>query len=501
MAARGLTYFDADVKIACQLCDQLPTVENGGVVDHPTPQGEPGQKVTFRLKPGLKWDDGTPIQASDFVLAWTVGRAPDSAYSWRSRLSDEIWSVAAADARTVEIYRRGHTCRPSDFRFAPLPNRLEGEFARPGATGYGEKTLYVTAPTTRGLYSGPYRVSQFAATPSDQQRLVLERNPHWTGRRPAFDRVEFVYRPTIAAMTEAMQKGQVDLLTNVPLAMTGEINRLAPGKFAEFRRPGRSLMQVTLNHDDPRLNDVRVRRALLAVLDRPALAGAFDAQAVAARSFLTPRFPYFDGTIRDFGPDAQVARRLLDEAGWKPGADGIRRGADGRSLSFRLAVQRAYVASPFVESIVESWRQIGVGTTIEPFTGIGQLTARDAPPMALFGYTIEGGANVDIDLFDSRSIPKEGENRNGLNIFRYRSAETDRIVADLREGCAPEQLSPAYSRLQRRVAEDLPLLPLFFIPEAHMLPPAFARPDESRVGFLLPDEVEDWLVEATKTPK
>lgn len=492
MAARGLTYFDGQVSMACLLCDVLPTAANGGVVDDVTPEGEAGQRVTFRLKPGLKWDDGTPLTARDFVLAWTVGRAPDSAYAWRSRLAEEIWSVTAPDDRTVEVRRRGRSCRPNDFRFAPLPSRLEGALAAGDARGYAHKSLYVTAPTTRGLYNGPYRVSGFTGAPGDRQRLVLERNPHWAGPKPTFDRVEFVYRPTAAAMAQALAAGEVDLMANASLDIADEVARSAPGRFVDVRRAGRPLMQVALNHDDPRLADARVRRALLEALDRPALAASFGPKTVAATSFLTPRFPHFDKTIAAGSGRTGAAARLLDEAGWTLDADDIRRAADGRTLSFRLAVQRSQIDKPFVAAIVDAWRGIGVEARIEPWGGIAQLTASNPPPMALFGYLLEGATDIDFEVFGRRSIPRPDEVRNGLNIFRYRNAEVDRVVELMRGACDAAELAPAYATLQRRVAEDLPLLPLFFMPEAHLLPPGLVPPQEGRLAYLLTEEVESW---------
>lgn len=492
MAARGLTYFDGRVSMACLLCDVLPTTANGGVVDDVTPEGETGQKVTFRLKPNLRWDDGTPLTARDFVLAWTVGRAPDSAYAWRSRLAEEIWSVTAPDDRTLVVRRRGRSCRPNDFRFAPLPSRLEAALVADDVRGYADKSLYVKSPTTRGLYNGPYRVAGFTGAPNERQSIVLERNPHWAGAKPAFDRVEFVYRRTAAAMAEALAAGEVDLMANASLDLADQVARSAPGRFVDLRREGRVLMQVALNHDDPRLADVRVRRALLEALDRPGLAASFGPKTVAATSFLTQRFPYFDKRIASGPGRTGEAARLLDEAGWKPGPDNIRRAADGRTLSFRLAVQRSQIDKPFVASIVDAWRRIGVEARIEPWGGIGQLTAKDPPPMALFGYLLEGATDIDFEVFGSRSIPRQDEVRNGLNIFRYRNAEVDRVVELMRGACDATELAPAYAMLQRRVAEDLPLLPLFFMPEAHLLPPNLVPPPQQRIAYLLTEEVESW---------
>ncbi|WP_182912039.1 ABC transporter substrate-binding protein [Sphingomonas cavernae] len=492
LAARGLTYFDGDVSMACLLCETLPTVENGLVRDDVDPDGKPGQRVMFRLKPGLKWDDGKPITASDFVRAWRVGREPENDYAWQSRLAEEIWAAVALDERTFEVRRRGRSCAPSDFRFMPV--RGDGGAADHNPKSYRAQSPHMTSPLVRGLYVGPYRVTDYRPDPENQV-VTLDRNTHWSGGRPRFDRIELVYRPTPQAMQQAVAEGLVDLVTDTRPAIAEAGMRLAPDRFVDFQRAGRTLMQVTLNLDDPALSDVRVRRALLLALDRNALAGLVSGKAAPARSFLSENFPAYLPSLAEGGLAAMSeAAKLLETSGWRAGADGVRRDSSDRPLAFRLAVARALLDGPLVQSIVESWRGVGVRVDVEPWGGIAQLTGANPPSMALFGYTIEGGANIDFHIFASHSIPKPGEARNGLNIFRYRSAAVDAIVAQLREGCAPERLTPGFRDLQRHIGQDLPLLPLFFMPEAHLLPRALALPDAQRVQLLLTQEIENWQI-------
>lgn len=478
MILRGMTYYDADVRMRCALCEAFPTVANGGVVDEADPEGKPGQAVTFRLK-DARWDNGDPVTAQDFVLAWTVGRAENSGYAWRTRLRDEIWSVTALDARTLVVHRRGRSCEPGDFRISPLPSRL--------TTVDKGVSPYVQGPATSGLYNGPYRVAEAA-----KDRVVLARNDHWKGERPAYDRVELAVKPDQAGIVQGLIDGEFDFLPNAALATANEIARRAPGRSIQVRRAGRALMQVTMNLDDPLVADVRVRQALLAALDRENLAGLFDAKAEAATSFLTRRFPYFDPSVPDVDNRRDEAARLLDAAGWRLGADGFRHDPSGRPLRPRLAVQRSHAEAPFVAALLESWRRLGVEAVREPWTGIGQHTGEAPPTLALFGYLLEGASNIDHHVLASRSVPKAGETSSGLNIFRYRNAEVDAATDQLDGGC-PADVAPLYATLQRRVNEDLPFLPLFFAPEAHLLPPDMLPPRRT-VIFMPSDEIETWRV-------
>ncbi len=73
-ARRPLTAYGADWRLACLTCETLPTLENGGAERETTPDGKQGIRVTFRLREGLRWGDGTPVSAEDLRFAWEAGR-------------------------------------------------------------------------------------------------------------------------------------------------------------------------------------------------------------------------------------------------------------------------------------------------------------------------------------------------------------------------------------------------------------------------------------------
>lgn len=489
---RPLLHFDGHINLACLVCENLPTRANGGVTDDTDPEGRPGQRVRFRIRHEARWDDGAPVVAEDFVLAWRAGRDAANRYAWRSRLSEEIWDARAVSEREFEVRRRGRSCAPADFRFAPLPSRLvqaggqdPGSLVR--ATGASGDQI------RRGFYTGPYRPASVSRE-ADGDRVVLERNPFWRGPRPAYDTVVVVYRMTPDALRKAVLEGHVDLVSPASPALALEAQAAHPDRLNAVVRPGRSLLQVSVNLDNPVLKDIRVRRALLLSLDRAALAASISPGAAPAQSFLSARFPHFEALLAPSSPTLEQAQALLEQAGWTQAADGVRRSAGGAPLRLRLAVQPSRLNTPVVDQIVQSWRALGVEAVVEPWTGIAQHTGEQPPPLALFGYTLEGGANIDHDVFDSASIPRRGEVRNGLNIFRWRNAEVDRLVALLREECEPAARAAALRALQRRVADELPMLPLVFLPEAHILPAALAPPDASRVELVSSREVERWTV-------
>ena len=76
MTTRPLTLYDAEWNLVCGLCTRLPSFENGLAQRQPLEGGGMGVAVTYELKPDLTWDDGTPVTAQDFKLAWEIGSDP-----------------------------------------------------------------------------------------------------------------------------------------------------------------------------------------------------------------------------------------------------------------------------------------------------------------------------------------------------------------------------------------------------------------------------------------
>ena len=102
---RPLTSFDKDWKLVCLLCTELPTVQNGGARFEDRPDGTRGMAVTFTLRPGLAWGDGTPVTSDDVAFTWKVGRDPRagvaSPHSWAN-----VEAVERLDAERFVLHLR-----------------------------------------------------------------------------------------------------------------------------------------------------------------------------------------------------------------------------------------------------------------------------------------------------------------------------------------------------------------------------------------------------------
>ena len=246
--------------------------------------------------------------------------------------------------------------------------------AGPGA--YMQRSLDNQAPTNPGLYNGPYRVTGY----DTGSRIVLERNPAWSGVRPSFDRIVIKAIANTAALQTNLLSGDVDMVPGEGVGLTLDqvlaLQKQYPDRFAYAYKPNLSYTHIDLQLANPILADIRVRRALLLGIDRQSMVDRLMGGRVpVANSFISPLEPIYSADVPTYPYDPDHARALLTEAGWTPNEDGIRRNATGQRLSLEFSTSTGIRSRELLQQVMQSeWRRIGIETTI-----------RNEPPRTLFG--------------------------------------------------------------------------------------------------------------------
>ena len=497
---RPITAYDADWQLICLLCETLPTLENGLAVRETTPEGRPGLRVTWRLREGLKWGDGTPITTADLRFTYDAGREGATGIG-PAEFYRSAYEFIAGDARSFTLRFDRVTFEFASLGdFAPLPAHLERARWESDPRSYRTRTLYDTEPTNPGLWNGPYRITQV----QPGSAITLERNTHWTGAAPAFRRIVIRTVESTPALEAQLLAGQVDMIAGelgLPVEQAGALIRRTGQRFRAEYRPGLIYEHLDLNLDMPMLADRRVRQALLLALDRAQIvARLFEGrQTVANTTVNTLDWPH-DPNVRTWPFDQSRAAALLEEAGWRStGApDGIRRNAEGQRLSFDLMTTAGNRSREATQQVIQAqWRQVGVEARI-----------RNEPPRVLFGETLsrrrfQGAAlfawvsapeSVPRSSLHSDEIPSAARNWSGQNYTGFRNAEMDALLEALPQELDREKRRLLWHRLQAIYAEELPSLPLWFRQDAHLWPAWLdgVRP----TGHLNPSSlwVEQWRV-------
>ncbi len=498
---RPLVVRDAEWNLACLGCETVPSLDNGMAVRETTPDGRPGIRVTWRLREGWRWGDGTPVTAEDALFAWAAGRDFATGFGG-SEFYRSAYEAIVVDPRTIALrFDRVTFEYAATGTWEPLPSHIERRRWEQEPRSYRTRSAYETEPTNPGLWNGPYRIA--ALQPG--AGVTLERNAHWSGPAPAFRRIHIRTVENTAALEAQLLAGQLDMVAGelgLPLDQATALERRAASRFRFAYKPGLIYEHLDLNLDTPLLADRRVRQALVLSIDRAQVVQRlFDGRQTLAHTGVNPLDGMHDDGVRQWPFDLARARALLEEAGWRvpsPPGDGIRRNAGGERLAIELMTTAGNRSREAVQQVIQGmWRQAGIEARI-----------RNEPPRVLFGETLNRRRFTGAVLFawvsspegvprstlHSDEIPRAERNFSGQNYTGFRNAEMDALLEAIPIELDREKRRALWHRLQAIYAEELPAIPLWFRHDAHVWPAWLenVRP----TGHLNPSSlwVEEWRV-------
>jgi peptide/nickel transport system substrate-binding protein len=468
---RPLVTYNADWKLECMLCTELPSFENGRAQKVDLGDGKTGVAITFTLLPDARWGDGKPITTEDVAFSYKLGQTPQvgvaDAESYR-----RVVKVDIKDEKTFTLTLDRITFDYPIAAAVPiLPAHLEkAAFADPAQ--YRFRTLYDTDPTNPGLYDGPYRVTEIVPG----SHIILERNPGWSGPQPYFRRVVIWTVENTAALEANLLAGGLDMVAGelgFSLDEALAFEKRHGSRFKILYKPGLSFEHIDTNLANPILADLRVRQALLYGIDRKAITEQiFAGRDPVADSFVPPLDPAFAQGVRHYGYDPDKARALLDAAGWQQGADGIRH-KDGKPLSLELATTSGNRTREMIEQVLQAqWRQIGIAIRIKNQPArvlIGDTTKHRNFDMAMFAW-VGAPENVPRAELSSHQIPSAENGWSGQNFDGYSNPDFDKLMDAIEVELDPAKRFEMWRQLQTMYAEELPALPLYFRADAFVLP-------------------------------
>ncbi len=499
-ADRPVTAFDPNGHLTCLLCTEVPSLANGGAKLETLPDGRQGMAVTFHFKPGLTWGDGAPLGAADLAFTARVGRDPNSGFS-----NSHTWSIVSrvdvVDPQTAVMHLT-EVSYQFDQLAELLPAHLEGPVfdhaAGPGA--YLRQSLYNTVPTNPGLYNGPYIITAV----QQGAQVVLERNPHWPGKKPGFSRIVIKTIGNTAALQENLLSGDIDMVPGEGVGLTLDqvlvLQKQYPDRFAYAYKPNLTYTHVDVQLDNPILADLRVRQALLLGLDRNSMVEKLMGGRVPiANSFVNPLQPMYTPDVTAYPYDPARARALLAEAGWKPGPDGICRNAAGQRLSLEFSTSTGVRSRELMQQVMQSqWRAIGVEAVI-----------KNQPPRTLFGDTLKHRSFTGLVMFgwsdavessprqvlSSSQIPAATNNWGGGDYTDFHDPRMDADIDAMEKELDPAKRRVLWAEMQRIYADQLPVLPLFFGSEAHVWPLWLKGVTPTGTNQPSSDWAEEWRAE------
>ncbi len=438
-----------------QLVEKIPNVKDGDW------QILPGKKmrVTYRFKRGYTWHDGRALTALDASWTYLMLRNPRSPTLSRFELRkiDNMIVPDPTDPYTLvvqwsEAYpfaNLGHTVYPKHV--------LEGDYLRDPSKLRGHKQA--RAP----IGSGPYKFVEWVPG----SHMTLESYDAFKEGRPKIRRVVFRFILDNTVLQVNVIAGEIDVTTttnNFSLDDMVEIERRNPQVSVHYT-PGLIWERINLNFDDEFLRDKRVRQAIAHGIDREEIASKlFYGKQPVAHTWLPPAHPAFNSNVQKYAYDPNRGRQLLMEAGFTMGPDNVMRARDGKRLELTIISTAGNAIRERVELIMkDQLKQVGIDLKINNVPAsvlVGTIIRRRQYQMTMYSNFF--GPMTLGSFFHSNQIPSETNSYEGGNHMGWRNPENDRILEQISEELDEAKRIQLLRRQQELVAEDLPVIPLYF---------------------------------------
>lgn len=421
----------------------------------PFPPLEPGGKerpfkaepiIRFTLRDGVRWHDGATFTSADVAFTYRAIMNEKVASPRRSDF-ELVESIETPDYKTVVVrYKKPFSPALLSWMTAILPEHLLGKL---DPAKWPE--AYNRAPVGTGPFQfGEWKTNEF---------IRLVRTPDYFLGSPWLDSIVFRMLPDPLTLQLAFQTKQVDFWNVDPWAVK---SFQKDPRFDLFSAPGNAYNYIGWNLRRPLFQDLRVRRALAQAVNVPQMIRyILYGHGVRSTGIFTPQVWFFDPSVKSLPYDPEAARKLLDEAGWKPGADGIRT-KDGKRFSFTLLANNGNEVRRDIATLVQDdLKKVGIEVKVEIYEW-AVLLKRFVNKGEFDAIVLGWGLGYDFDQYaiwhSSQTHPEE------LNFIGFSDPKVDRLLTDLRQEYARPEIIRLAGELQQAIYAQQPYL-FLFVPE------------------------------------
>lgn len=354
-----------------KLAEEVPTIENGGVSEDLT-------TITWKLKQGVKWSDGSDFTAADVLFTYAYC-SDETTGCVNSEQFDGVTSVEAPDDYTIVVTFGNATPYPYTA-FVGSPGHILNatQFANcigTAAQSCSDQNLYP-------LGTGPYRLVDFKVN----DVATYERNPNWRGDAPYFDTVVFKGGGDAASAARAvLETGEADYAWNLQVEpqILSEMETAGMGELIVHLGGNVERILVNQTNPDPALGEMRaeyddgnnphpfltfqpIPQAMSMAIDRNIISSQLYGFAGAPTCNVIPAPAYYASSANDWclTQDMEGAKALLDENGVVDSdGDGIRE-YNGVPLMVRFQTSTNSVRQKTQALIKQWWSELGIETEL-----------------------------------------------------------------------------------------------------------------------------------------
>jgi peptide/nickel transport system substrate-binding protein len=465
-----LAGWDAEGNLRPILAETVPGREDGTLAAD-------GRSVTWKLKKGVKWHDGKPFTADDVVFTWEYSRNPTTATVTSASYKDV--TVEKIDDYTVVVKYPAPTPFWADTFVSAagciIPKHLFADFI-------GEKSR--DAPTNlKPVGTGPYKFKDFK--PGDLVTGVINTDYHQENK-PYFDAIEMKGGgDAVSAARAVLQTGEFDfgwtmqvedeILQRLEKGGTGRVNFTKGGGIEHIQLNTRDPWtevdgeRASLKTTHPTLSDLAVRQALALLVDRDSVEKhIYGRTGVATPNFFNnPERFRSKNTRYEFNVDKAID--ILEKAGWKKGADGIRE-KDGKKLKF---VYQTSINQPRQKNqaiVKQACQKAGIDIEVKAVTASVFFSSDVANPDTYPHFYADlqmynnGPLQPDPEVFMRQFCSWEAASKankwQGRNITRWQNKEYDEIHKAAQVELDPIKRAAMFIKLNDLVIDNIVVIPV-----------------------------------------
>ncbi|EMT51084.1 ABC transporter substrate-binding protein [Brevibacillus borstelensis AK1] len=410
---------------------------------------------TFHLRPNLKFSDGSPLTAED--VAFTLTILHDKAYdgdedifetqikggrAYKEGKADTVEGIKVIDPQTIQITTEKVNARSLLILGGPvLSKAYYGKGYKPGNLEY-LRTLH-----GKPLGAGPYKLEKYITG----QEVRYLANEHYYAGKPAVE--HFIYKTTEGDALQFFQTGETDY--NSFTANEDNLELLKSLGYANINvYTSTAYSYIKFNHSKPYFKDKRVRQALIYGLDRQKIVDtAYQGYGQVANVPVSPVSWAYTEEVNPYHYDLEIAKALLDEAGWKVGADGIRE-KDGQKLKLYYLTTKGPLSDVLIPIAKENYKELGVQLEAElmDYNALLARTAKGDHDLASFSTTMLTDPSDGVIQFGSnRSSSFTGTNG-------YSNPKVDELLEKGISTLDIEKRKEIYKELYNELSDDPPYI-------------------------------------------
>jgi peptide/nickel transport system substrate-binding protein len=474
-----LAGWDSDGNLVPVLAAEIPSKENDGLT-------EDGLSVVWKLKKGVKWHDGTPFTADDVVFTWEYARNPETAAvtiaSYRDVKVDKIddFTVRVTFAKPTPFWADAFVSANGMI----IPKHLFADYA-------GGKSR--DAPTNlKPVGTGAFLFVDFK--PGDVVRAKLNPDYH-VPNRPYFDTLEVKGGgDAVSAARAVLQTGEYDYAWNmqvedeiltrlenggggkVSIVPTGNIEFMALNVTDPAVEVDGERSSIKTRH--PLFSDPAVRQAVNLLIDRASIEKYIYGRTAVATANFVNNPERFRSKNTKFEFNIEKANQILETAGWKKGADGVR-AKDGKSLKFVFQTSINAPRQKTQAIVKQACQKAGIDIELKSVVGSVFFSSDTANPdtythfycdAEMFTTTmLQPDPQIFMNQYLSAEVAAKANKWQGRNISRWTSKEYDELYRQAERELDAVKRAAIYIKLNDMVVGDNYIQPVVYRPRVTAL--------------------------------